>query len=430
MKILYAVHDFFPNYYGGTERYVLNVAKQMQRMGNSVKVLTYGFGDTPDMFSRRGDILYRKYVFEGIPVICIRHEVIPPDQGYRIFDDMVEDILDILKEEVPDVIHIAHPMRLSSVVSAAKRLGVPVVLTITDFWLLCVRGRFFKPDYSLCNSSDNGRKCKLQCNVDDSIFERNENARTLFDAVDSRIAPSRFLIEVFRANKWDNPIYHINHGVDYKYVVPSSNKRKPGRNLVFAYMGVVSRFKGIDLLINSFMEVQSSNISLHIYGNCVGDDGTIGLIQAAEKEDKRIRHLGRFDHDELPDILNHVDVVITPSTTLESYGLVVVESLAYGVPVIASDIVGSAHEFVRHGVNGMIFPMQKPSELVNIIRQISEDPSIIERLKSNITPPPRLEEETFVLERVYKDLRQKTHIAANVTMNVMYPVNGACRRED
>ncbi|MBM4147090.1 MAG: glycosyltransferase [Nitrospira sp.] len=406
MKILFVVHDFFPKFFGGTERYVLNMAKQMQRMGNNVKVFTYGVADPPDAFSKQNAILHRTYVFEGIPVICIRHKEIPPDQGYRISDDMLEDVAAILKTEKPDVIHVAHPMRLSAVISAAKMIGIPVVLTITDFWLLCVRGRFFKPDYSLCNSPEDGQKCKLQCYVDDSIFERNNKAKQLFESVDMRIAPSRFLIEIFKANKWDNPIQHINHGVDYKYVAPSQRVKRPGEPIIFSYMGVVSRFKGIDLLIDSFKKVKSSNIRLHIYGNCVGDDGTIDLLREAETEDIRIRSMGQFNHDELPGILNQVDIVITPSTTLESYGLVVIESLAYSVPVIASNIVGSAYEFIQNGMNGMIFSINNPEELVENIKKISEQPYVIDMMKSNITPPPRLEEEVFIVQKIYKSLVQ------------------------
>ncbi len=408
MKILFVVHDFFPKFYGGTERYVLNVAKQMQRMGNNVKVLTYGVLDPPEIFSARGGILYRTYLYEGIQVICVRHEIIPPDQGYRISDDLLEDMIALLRSELPDVVHMAHPMRLSAVIYAAKKLGIPTALTITDFWLLCVRGRFFKPDYSLCNSSEGGSKCKLQCYVDDSIFERNKNAKLLFDAVDVRIAPSRFLIEIFKANNWQEPICHINHGVDYNYVEPVQDRKKTGNDVILAYLGVVSKFKGINLLMSSFKKVDASNIKLHIYGNCLGDDGTIDFVHEAEKEDSRIKVLGRFDHDELPRILNRVDIVVTPSTTLESYGLVVVESLAYRVPVIASDIVGSAYEFIRHGENGMIFSLQNPEGLTDIIRQISENPAIIDRLKENIHYPPRLEEEAFALERIYKSLAKKT----------------------
>ena len=197
MKILYVVHDFFPRFFGGTERYVLNIAKQMQRMGHSVQVLTYGVADPTEEYSVFNGILLKKYNFEGIKVTSVRHKNIPADHGYRISDDILDDMVAILKNERLDLIHVAHPMRMTSVIGAAKQIDIPVVLTITDFWLLCARGRFFKPDYSLCNSSEGGSKCRLQCGVDDSIFKRIINAKTLFDTVDARIAPSRFLIEIF-----------------------------------------------------------------------------------------------------------------------------------------------------------------------------------------------------------------------------------------
>ena len=76
--------------------------------------------------------------------------------------------------------------------------------------------------------------------------------------------------------------------------------------------------------------------------------------------------------------------------------------MAYGIPVIASDIVGSAYEFIEHGKNGMIFSVQEPSQLAAIIRQIADQPSTVEQLKSNINHPLRLEEEAFMVENIYR----------------------------
>ena len=45
MNICCVVHNFFPHFYTGTERYILNVAKQLQKMGHSVEVLSYGLKD-------------------------------------------------------------------------------------------------------------------------------------------------------------------------------------------------------------------------------------------------------------------------------------------------------------------------------------------------------------------------------------------------
>lgn len=407
MKILYLVHDFFPQFHGGTERYVLNLAKQMQRMGHSTSVLTYGLKDSTESFTvQRGGALCKTYSYEGIPVISIRHRKIPEDIGLLIEDDEMEITIEaIVREKKFDIIHIAHPLRMGSCYKVAKRLGIPVVLTLTDFWLLCPRGRFYKPDYSLCNSSDDGKKCRGECGLGESTLKRYNDAKRLFETVDVLISPSQFLIEIFRANRWKRQIYHVRHGVDYKYVRPRERARNNPENITFGYAGLVSRFKGVDLLVKSFSAVKSPHIFLNLYGNLIEwEINFCSELNLLIEKDDRVRLMGKYSHDELPRIMSEIDVLVVPSTTLESYGLVVVEGLAYNVPVIASNIVGSAYEYIRHGENGMVFSIHNPLELVDIIKKISEQPAFVEALKSHISPPPRLEEEAFTVEKIYKTL--------------------------
>ena len=45
MKVLIVSHQFFPEFYTGTERFSLNLAHQLQRMGHGVEVVTYGVKD-------------------------------------------------------------------------------------------------------------------------------------------------------------------------------------------------------------------------------------------------------------------------------------------------------------------------------------------------------------------------------------------------
>ncbi len=407
MKILYVVHDFFPLFYGGTERYVLNLSLQMQRMGHSVSVLTYGIEDPLESYNKNLDNIFLKtYIYSGIPVISIRHKLIPADIGYIIENTEIESAIEkLIKDKPYDVVHIAHPMRMSSCYKVAKKLSIPIVLTLTDFWLLCPRGRFFKPDYSLCNSPEGGKKCIRECAANENVLGRFEEAKGLFYEVDALISPSRFLIEIFKSNGWNREITHINHGVDYKYFKAFAPVPKETDKIVFAYTGVVTRFKGVDLLINSFMGVISDNIILKIYGNCLWDLKMNKILNDATQKDNMIFIMGKYEHSDLPRIMNDSDIVVVPSTTLESYGLVVIESLAYGVPVIASDIVGSAYEFIKDGENGFIFPVNKPEALKNIIEIISKKPSIINKLKANIKSPPRIEEEAFQVESIYKGLK-------------------------
>jgi glycosyltransferase involved in cell wall biosynthesis len=165
----------------------------------------------------------------------------------------------------------------------------------------------------------------------------------------------------------------------------------------------------VDLLVDSFKRVRSDKISLQIYGDVYTDwileRGFFEQLKKTLQKDGRIQLMGKYSHAELPSILNRLDVNIVPSTTLESYGLVVTESLSYGVPVVASDVVGSAYEYITDGVNGFVFSVNHPERLKEIIERIACKPSLVDVMRQNIVLPPRIEEEAFLLEGIYKEIR-------------------------
>ena len=127
MKVLYVIHDFFPRFYGGAERYVLNLAHQMQRLGHQAAVLTYGLAEPEAHFTGRvGSLLSRSYVYEGIKVISVRHSEPPTDIHFRIEDELLADATGIVMEaQGTEIVHIAHPMRMaSSYIAALARRGL------------------------------------------------------------------------------------------------------------------------------------------------------------------------------------------------------------------------------------------------------------------------------------------------------------------
>jgi glycosyltransferase involved in cell wall biosynthesis len=404
VRVLFVVHDFFPRFFGGTERYVLNIAHQVQQMGHSPEVLTYGLADPEDSFTGTlGSLLTRSYVFEGVPVLSVRHTSMPPTINHRIADPEIAEAVGLLLDRSSyDVVHIAHPMRMAAAYLAVKQRGIPLVLTLTDFWLLCPRGRFYKPDHSPCNSPENGNKCVRECHVDSSIRARYVEARQLFEAADVLVAPSAFLIEVFRRNGWQRAIRQISHGVDFRLVPSSPRRARPTGKVHIGYTGLVARFKGVDLLVRTFVGVKGSNLLLKIYGNVIWEEKFLRELDGCYAEDARIQLMNRYDHADISAVMADIDVMVVPSTTLESYGLVVVESLAHGIPVIASDMVGSAFEFIRDGVNGAIFPTARPEELRRILEEVASDPETVERWRRRIAPPPRLEDEAYQLENLYR----------------------------
>ncbi len=101
MRILLGVHQFFPRHYTGTERYVLNLAKQLQRMGHYVKVLTYAFREEGTVNSEHdAAVISREYAYEGVPVLALRHSIHPDDLTF-VFDFFDDDVYEECPENLP-----------------------------------------------------------------------------------------------------------------------------------------------------------------------------------------------------------------------------------------------------------------------------------------------------------------------------------------
>jgi glycosyltransferase involved in cell wall biosynthesis len=407
MRVLYVVHEFFPRFSGGTERHVLNLAHQMQRMGHHAAVLTYGLGEEEAGFGEvAGGMLARTYAYRGVPVVALRHREPPADLGLRIADAQVAEAVGAVLDRAPyEVVHVAHPMRLGACVEAARRRGVPVALTLTDFWLPCPRARFFKPDLSPCNSPEGGEKCARECGFPAAATARHAEAAALFAAADAVIAPSDLVVEVFRRIGWQRAVHRVNHGVERPRTDAGARRPSAGAIVRLGYTGVVAAYKGVDTLLRTFTSVDAPNLTLALHGNALwAEEGFRRELEYLYQCDRRIRLMNRYEHDALPEVMAGVDVMVVPSTTLDSYGLVVAESLAHGVPVIASDMVGAAHELIRDGENGFVYPADRPDRLRELIELVARRPETVERLRAGITPPPCIEEEAFRVELVYRSL--------------------------
>lgn len=410
MKILYVVHQFFPKHYTGTERFVLNVSKQMQKMGHEVKVLTYAIIEN-DGFKKQGFYMVKEYEYQGVPVISIRHEAIPEMVSFSVNDNTMEPLLErILSAEKFDVVHVAHPMRLGSIVKVAKEKNIPVVLTLTDFWLMCPRGIAVLPNSELCSSPEMGTKCIKKCFGDlwnDRIIQRFNDSKEIFNKVDICVSPTLFLAGVIK-DAFDKDITVIRHGIDYCDIVPVKWPKNGKKEIVFGYIGTILPHKGVHLIIQAVKMIKNGNVKVKIYGNYFGEaDYYEGLKKIADG-DPRIEFLGEYKDEEMPAIMDGVDCMIAPSTWWENSPLTVLTSFAYRVPVITIN-VGGAAELVKNDLNGFNFEIGNSKDLMEKMKKIADSPDTLIRLKDNIVRPPRNEEEAFEYEKIYLKLVSSLH---------------------
>jgi phosphatidylinositol alpha-mannosyltransferase len=93
----------------------------------------------------------------------------------------------------------------------------------------------------------------------------------------------------------------------------------------------------------------------------------------------RVLMMGTVAHDRLPAYHAGADVFIAPALGQESFGLVLVEAMAAGVPVVASDIAGY-REVVRDDVNGILVPPGNPAALTEAVGRVLREPDLAKRL--------------------------------------------------
>jgi glycosyltransferase involved in cell wall biosynthesis len=414
MRILYACHQFFPDYGTGTERYTLQLAQQMQRMGHSVSVLTYATKALGTQPSARAAILRWTYEYEGVPVIGLRHVDFDsrgglPSISFELSDPVIfQEIKQFLAEQSFDLLHCIHPMRTGEAMRAAKESELKVVLHLMDYWMICPRVTLQRLDGSLCDGPDHGRNCAKFCYQDNEIrerlFKRYAASLEILGMVDTVLSPSRFLIEVFKQGGVDTRGFvHCPNGFDYAKVKFSNRELGRRDTINFAFIGTILPHNGVEILVDAFKRVPSDNIRLKIYGGCFEEREYYLCLLAKAEEDKRIEFWGDYAFNSIASVLEEIDVVVVPSLWYENAPLVISTAQAFGIPVIATRL-GGMKEMVVDGVNGFTFRVGDIEDLVDKIRTTAANPRVLSALSRNKMPPARIESEAFLLERLYSGL--------------------------
>lgn len=406
MRILYVVHQFYPKFCSGTERVVLNLASGLQRDRHFAEVVTYDLFNT-DSFQSRSQLSTREYTYKNIPVLALRHKTMPIDVHTSCEDsEIYRFALGFLQNrERYDVLHCAHPMRLTPFLKAARQLGLTYILTLTDFWFICPKLFLQTSSGGLCSGPEGGEVCGKLCPELPSrgIADRLKTAKEILAGAKAVIAPSRFLAALFKKEFPDLKISLIRHGIDSRSLKRNARSYRSGDEIVFGYTGGLAPHKGVHLLLKAFRELEAVSAKLKVYGTYSHEMEYSRLLLKIAAADKRIEFCGTYEPADVGDILRGIDVLVVPSIVYESYSLALHEALACNVPVIAADL-GAASEEITNSTNGFLFRAGDKDELKSKLQQIVENPEILNEIKENLDQysPMLVEEEVYMYERLYR----------------------------
>ena len=137
------------------------------------------------------------------------------------------------------------------------------------------------------------------------------------------------------------------------------------------FVGRISKEKGVHVLIDAWKTI--TDIKLDIIG-----DGP----ERAELEHSapsNVKFWGHMAPSEIRQQLSRTSLLIVPSVSPESFGLVVIEAFSAGVPVLASRI-GALEELVEEGSTGTLFPPGNSTSLASSVRELFSNPEMLSKM--------------------------------------------------
>lgn len=141
---------------------------------------------------------------------------------------------------------------------------------------------------------------------------------------------------------------------------------------ILLYVGRIEPLKGLELLVETAALMDSGEkIRMMVVGADANGDREMERVKQLAKErhlEDQIDFVGQVDHTELPLYYNAADVCVVPSY-YESFGLVALESMACGTPVVATR-VGGLSTIINHGSTGYLNSWRCPEAFANSVEMI------------------------------------------------------------
>lgn len=444
MRIVHVVQGMPPESLGGTEMYAAHLSGALRHRGHEVHV-----------FTRMNDPKRPEYAVDntvssdGLPVTRINNTFtrLNTFASSYLNPAIAQCFGKFLDAVAPEIVHFHHLMYLSTTcIEEAARRGIPVVMTLHDYWLICQRGRFLKPDLSVCSGqTDEGcARCFAHLLSGKLTFmyqwlkpapgkhrwvrdwlrwlyakyvnlrspsaeacrqtaQRTVHIREVCKAVSLFLAPSHFLREQFLAfGIPPKKIIFAECGLP-PVTLLSGRKRQSGGPVVFGYIGVVDPVKGIHHLVEAVAPLAGAE--LRIYG---GEADYAPYPNRAQfltqlRQSPHICRMRRYDNHELGRILSEVDVVVVPSIWYENAPLVIREAFLARKPVVTAAF-GGMQEWVQEGVNGLLFRPRDVADLRRVLEQFIADPTLVEKLSRHFPPVCSIADDAEAMEARYQSL--------------------------
>jgi 1,2-diacylglycerol 3-alpha-glucosyltransferase len=349
MRILIAGTTYYPAV-NGQAIFTINLAEGLARHGHEVLMITHSLREKPYKIFRNG-----VKIFGARSISLTRWN---PGAYVSLFPG--EPVQQVFRSFKPDVVHIQDHYPISwSIANLGRKYAIPVAGTnhfMPENLAPYMHGvSWFKPGF-------NWALWKWMLG--------------LYNHLSVATAPSRTAAEIMRKNGLRTPVFPISCGVDQQRFRPMADidrqamrqryNLKADRDTLL-FVGRVDGEKRIDLLLQALQMIDRDDIQLAVAGRGAAENTLKKLAQDLNLGD-RVQFTGYIPDEDLPGLLNSVDVFAMPSEA-ELLSIASLEALSCGRPIVAAN-AQALPELVDHGFNGYLFNPGNVRDAARVIQLI------------------------------------------------------------
>ncbi|HVP37002.1 MAG TPA: glycosyltransferase [Terriglobales bacterium] len=397
MKLLFVNKYYRPS--GGPEKVLLQSKEKLESMGNRVAV--FSMQDEKNLSTPYSRYFVCNVDYNGSSSIVDKAKM-TLNMIYSLEAKKKMEML--LEEEKPDLAHlhnIYHQIS-PSILPVLKKKGIPVVMTLHDFKLLC-------PNYTFLNKGESCERCEgkyfykavLHKCVKDSYWKSLVCSLEMYfhrflkiyrDCVDAFIVLSEFSREkMIRYGIPEDKLFLLPNYIE----LPSNGKEKPLGEYVL-FLGRLSEKNGISTLIQAMVKAKEVPLTIAGEGELLPDLKNY----VREKKLENVTFAGFLNGAKLEQTLENSLFIVFPAICYHNCPMSVLESFAFSKSVIGSNL-GSIPELIEDGINGFLFEPKNVEELSEKIRYLYYHPLLAEKM--GMAAREKVEEK-YSEEEYYKKL--------------------------
>lgn len=414
MKVFHLVHQYLPEFVGGTELYTQALVQAMsQRNWQSAIFYRSYANQTPLTTEHRTDAT----VFAAASgPFSPTHRFLATWRNPALHAAWLR----ALDEFTPDLVHVQHLMGLPvSLIDVLIERRIPYVVTLLDYWWLCANANLLtNHSHAACAGPRaylNCTHCAVARIGRDSawaaapilwglMIDRSRWLHRLLDRADMLLAPSDFVRDWYSAHGAPaRNLRTVRWGVFPPSAAARRNRVDDGA-LHLLYVGGLAPNKGIHVVLEALRGVTGA-VRMAVAGDETTHPAYVSRLH--HLADERVAFLGRLDRHQVWQAMVDADAVMVPSLWHETFCLVAHEALAAGAPVIASEM-GALTEAVRNGVDGLLLPPGDVEAWRRAIQRCVDEPHLLPSLRAGVVAPRTFVEHVDQVEALYREILTAT----------------------